>query len=330
MKRILSLFLTGVYIGVTLGAPAMLLSSCGGASRETTEARDQAVAADKQAKVVVAAGVKHTVAQATANLDAVGGALITTGRAPEGQAVVLQVDVIDDALGIEATDKPMAKVSQAEWESVKGDLGKARNSLNALADEASQLKSALDVAKNAASASEAAAIAAQKKYDDESKSFANTKFGATVIGLGGVALWAARALNVPFVGMLSDPIIRAIAGPVLKPIESRAAATASTASTAATVVMASDIGRAALGKLDRALGSANPDVAAKLTDFIKRATGGSASTVEGLFKQVAGGVAMDAEKTVEVSNYLGAIRSTEIETHLGEPKILANLFKSVA
>ncbi len=326
MLQLFRLFLTGVFIGLTLTTPCFLIGCAGQASRETTEARDQAIAEANKAKGAVDHSVKLAVAQATSNLDAIGGALETTGRIPEGQAIQIQATTIDDALGITPIEKPMAKVSQAEWESIKGDLGKAKGALNILQTEATQLKRDLDTSKALAEAKGAEAEKWQKQYDTEAREFKNTKFGALCISAAGVGLWAARALGVPGASVLADPLMRMIAGPVLKPIETKAAEVATTAGTAATVVMGSDIGRAALGKLDRFLGSQNPEISQLLGQVIGKATGGTADSIEGLFKTVAKGVAMDAEKSAEADHYLTAMRSKDMDTHLGEPKVIQGLF----
>jgi hypothetical protein len=326
MKHYLRLFLTGAFIGLMLMPPLALVGCGGTASRETTEARDRALAEQKTAQDTVDKGIKLTVAQATSNLDAVGGALERTGREPEGKAIQIQSETIDNALGITPLEKPMAKVSQAEWEDIKGDLSKATGALSTLKTEAAQLRTDLDAAKAVAEAKTAEAAKWQAQYTAESKEFKNTKFGAICIGAAGVGLWAARALGVPGIGVISDPLMRMLAGPVLKPIEARATEVAATAGTAATVVMSSDIGRAALGKLDRYLGTQNPEVSQLLAGVIGKATGGTADSIEGLFKKVAAGVAMDAEKTAEAAQYLTALRSKEMETHLGEPKVISGLF----
>jgi len=326
MLQIFRLFFTGTFIGLTLTTPLLLVGCDGQASRETTASRDTAVAEANKAKSSVDHTIKLTVAQATSNLDAIGGALETTGRVPEGQAVGLQAASIDDALGITPLEKPTAKVSQAEWEFIKGDLSKAKGALATLETTATQLKQDLDASKAVAEAKGAEAVRWQKQYDTEAQEFKNTKFGALCISAAGVGLWAARAFGVPGASILADPLMRMIAGPVLKPIEAKAAEVATTAGTAATVVMGSDIGRAALGKLDRFLGVQNPEVSQLLSQVIGKATGGTADSIEGLFKTVAKGVAIDAEKSAEADHYLVAMRSKDMDTHLGEPKVIQGLF----
>jgi len=310
-----------VCIGTML-IPPLALVGCGEASRETQASRDAALARSLAAKASVDQGIKLTVAQATSNLDALGGALETTGRVPEGRAVQLQATVIDDALGITPLEKPMAKVSQAEWENIKGDLSKAQLALTGMRDAAKQAKDVLDSVKSESAARLADADRWQAQYAAEIKASRNQKIWAGLTGVAGVALWAARALNVPGISLLSDPLIRLIAGPVLKPIEAKAAE----ATTAATVVMSSDIGRAALGKLDQYLSANNLDVHKVIQNAVSKATGGAATSIEGLFKTVAKGVAVDQEKGAEAADYLTALRSKDIDTHLGVPTVLNGLF----
>lgn len=122
---------------------------------------------------------------------------------------------------------------------------------------------------------------------------------ATVAGAG---LWVARAFNVPGINLISDPLLRMLAGEQLKNVESKAAEFAARLNVARKAVESSDVARQGLALLDQFM---TPELRAK----IKGLTGDRADSVEGLFKLLAKGHAVDSGVQGEVDALLTSIRN---------------------
>jgi hypothetical protein len=121
--------------------------------------------------------------------------------------------------------------------------------------------------------------------------------GWVVVGAG--TIWLMKALGVPGAQLLAEPLVRAIAGRQLKAAEAQAATFAQRASTALAAVESSDVARAGLALLDRKLG---------LGDKISKATGGKATSIEGLWKMLAKDHAIDIRQQGAIAAILSEVR----------------------
>lgn len=315
-RQVIATKLIMVIIVSLLATLLVLLQGCGPTEAERT--RDaQRLETQKEAT--------EQVSQGATNLAPIGQHLETSGRSPEGQAVLSQVEMIRGAIKSLAKtlgfvlDFKNPTVSYAEWAAAKNDAAASTVLADRLGVEKKQMETVL-------AEKDQKLAKLQKVVDEEEKQgwwrfLAKGAFWSSVAGIG---VWVARILNVPGIGILADPLLKFIGRPVLRPVEEQAQAFSDKAATAATAVMASDVARFALGALQKKL---DPSLSTALAEAISRATGGKATSLEGVFKMVAKGVAIDEGQQVEVDSLLDAIRA-EMPTKMGEPEAVAHLFKT--
>lgn len=171
-----------------------------------------------------------------------------------------------------------------------------------------QLESNLDLtelATNPAAAAEKSKEQADKDVKDVEESQSGSIWG-WVATVSGIALWAARMLNVPGVNFLTDPMVKMAFGFVTKPLEENAALAQTRAKHLALTVESSIVGRAAMAHLDTKIGENE-----SIKNLISKFTGGKASSIEGLFTHVAHANAVDSDEGnhADVKNVLSEIHN---------------------
>lgn len=257
---------------------------------------------------------RQQVAQAVANLEPVGKHLETTGRKPEGEAVLSQTDIIENALNIKPEEKPLPTVSYLEWQLAKNDAAKAEE----LAARLSEEKNALS--KDITAEREKLAQLEKVVEEEKNSAWSWAKLGGFAVSAAGIAAWIARMLNVPGMQFI-EPVIASLT-PALK---ARMAGAERKASTATTAIMASDAGSFALQHLESLLGKIDPDLKTKLPGLIHSVTNGKAASIQDVFKMVAKGVAVDEGQQTEVDALLMGIRDA-VPTVMGQPTNVAEFF----
>ena len=302
--------LAAVGILAAIAALCVLLTGC--------DMRSQAeIDRDNQKQATQTAALQQG-AKAAANLGPIGQHLQATNMPAEGDAVLAQaalvVDVVSSlarSLGIVIADV-QPTVTFADWQAAKNDAAAARALATKLGAEKDALMGDLK-----AKSDKLKELEDKAKNDGWWNALASGGFWTAVAGAG---LWAARIAGVPGVNLLADPLLRMIGKPVLAPVEQKAAEFGQQASVASTALMASDIARAGLSRLEQYLAQ-DPEMGRKIANVIGKATGGQATTLEGAFKVIAKGVAVDEGKHAEVDALLSKIRA-DMPTTLGTPDAL--------
>lgn len=141
------------------------------------------------------------------------------------------------------------------------------------------------------------------------------------VTVGGLGLWVARILNVPGVQFLSDPLIKAVAGKFIKPLEVKAAEVEQKAQALTVTVESSLVGRYGLRVLNDLL---TPEIKAKISAM----TDGRAEDAEELFKLLAKSHAVDAGQGSAVTSVIDAVKDM-LPTTNGQPLELATLLQSI-
>lgn len=273
------------------------------------------IARDDQ-KTEVTATERKQIVQAVTNLEPIGQHLESTGRKPEGKAVMSQAEVIEKAMAIKLEEKVAPTVSFIQWQLAKDSAAKAEELASQLEGEKKQLGSELEEKRKKLEALEKAVV----EENNSAWSWAKAAgFATTALG---IAAYVAKMLNVPGMQFV-EPLIA-----TLTPhINARAARAQQIASTASTAVIASDVGSYALSQLQNVLIKMDPDLKQRLPELIAIATNGQAKTIQDVFKMVAKGVATDEGKQMEVDMLLKTLRNDDaMPTKLGKPVALDSFF----
>jgi len=276
-------------------------------------------------KQVIQADTTTQISQSVSNLEEVGLHLEVDGKPAEGSAIRSQADVIWESLkALTKTfnvviERKMPTVTFSQWQAAKDDAQASRSLAEKLNAENVEYKNKLNEKNKKLDE-------LQAKVEEEEKlgwwrKLASGGFLATLTAAG---LWIARLVGVPGVNLISDPLLRLVAGKIITPIEAKAQTLEKTAQAASTAIMASDAARAALGLLQQRLAS-SPELAEKIKEFLLKATNGKASDLEGIFKMVAKGVAVDEGQHGEVDALLKQVRAI-MPTELGTPVAALKVF----
>lgn len=145
----------------------------------------------------------------------------------------------------------------------------------------------------------------KKKFEEERVGFWGglLQWGGWA-GLGGAGLWLASAFNVPFVNILKDPLVRALAGKTLTDVEAQADAWSQKAGIAHTAIASSEAGSTGLKYLDAKLKTHDIDI----EKHVENLSRGRATTIQGLFKLLAQGHASDEGSHADVKAVLKEVR----------------------
>ena len=273
------------------------------------------IARDEQ-KTEVSATERKQIVQAVTNLEPIGQHLESTGRKPEGKAVVSQAEVIEKAMAIKPEEKVPPTVSFIQWQLAKDDAAKAEGLAAQLEGEKKILGSELEDKRKKLEALEKAV----EEENNSAWSWAKAAgFATTALG---IAAYVAKMLNVPGMQFV-EPLIATLT----PQINARAARAQQVAATASAAVIASDVGSYALAQLQNMLMKMDPDLKQRLPELIARATNGQAETIQDVFKMVAKGVAVDEGKQVEVDALLKTLRNDDaMPTKLGKPTAVESFF----
>jgi len=240
----------------------------------------------------------RAVGTATENLHVVSGHLAQNPQtAPAGSIVADQARVIDHSLSLTEEKKKELQVQPTV-----SAVGLATNP-QAEADKSKQ----------------DAAILIKANEDSRTGFWYWLTNGSLLATAGGIALFAARLLNVPGVQLVSDPLVRWLGAKWIGPIEDKAQQAQQQVQVLSTAVQSSMAGRYALRAIDE-----------KLTEEQRKSllllTGGKVSTVEDLFTWAAQAAARDAGQSTEVHEVISHIKDS-MPTTGGLPTVLAALLK---
>lgn len=139
--------------------------------------------------------------------------------------------------------------------------------------------------------------------------------------VGALGVWVLRRLGVPGIGLLTDPLVRKVGGKYIDPLLEKQAEAEKQVGDLAATVEGSMVGRYALKELDKAMSD-------RFQDEIEKFTGGSASTLEGLFKWASRSHAVD-NPDVDSNAVAGVVDwvKDRLSTSGMVPDILKNLLK---
>lgn len=310
-------------------------------------ARAKQVADEREAAAKVAA-----MAQATANLDPLGRAVVDKGQPDLGQGVLAEKQNLAKALNVPL---PPPQIDyDALMRNAKAELAKAQS-------KADQLQGSLDAAKGEAVAAKAAAAAAEteaklqreaataaraellkttdnlkvmtdrereaRKAVEDEKSRADWEALKSSI-LAGLATLATAL--VPVLIAMANGAFPALA-PLLGPLQGVVMGALKRNDVATLAVAGSEVGKSALGALENVLSQKDPELLSKIESAVGAFTGGRVSGLVDLVETAAAAHVKDAGVGLsrEVVKLVENVHDVHIDTAGGVPAILKNVLTHV-